>query len=304
MSAEETEPSQDQKNPQNRASAAAFKAFLMKSSDKTNTNLYDHLTQVLLKIMDERPRDVVDVFEDISRDVKRAQFVDKQSTLMNLREENPAETLAKKQRQLFNFSEEGEQEDELVETVLPLSEVGFYLEQMGVGLAVRSSTGFWGRSGNGERLHHRRGGVPRGRGGGAQHGGGAGETEDEDKEVTETDLLPQSTYKPPPVVPIEAPGTGTNKYAYYVCKEPGFPWTKLPACDSSSDLHRSADQEVLHRETGCSHHELPAFPRNEANYSGLKSLASPEGRRLENLDRPWTWHCDVSLDLDLTVTCL
>ena len=32
----------------------------------------------------------------------------------------------------------------------------------------------------------------------------------------------------PAVVPADAPGTGCNKYVYYVCNSPGDPWVALP----------------------------------------------------------------------------
>ncbi|XP_055083454.1 radial spoke head protein 4 homolog A [Periophthalmus magnuspinnatus] len=282
MSAEET----DQDNPQRRASAVA-KAFLMKSSTKTNTNLYDHLTQVLLKILDERPLDAVDVFEDISRDVKRMQYVDKQSTLRDLREENPAETLAQLQRALFNRQEE--QEDELVEPALPnLSEVGFHLEQIGVGLGREElqrvflalkqlvethsvpRCRFWGKILGTENNYiiveaeYREGEEEEEQSAEERFGEG----DHEEKEETEDlqDLLPESTYKPPPVVPIEAPGTGTNKYVYYVCKEPGFPWTRLPAVTPAQICTARLIRKFFTGRLDAPVMSYPPFPGNEANY--------------------------------------
>ena len=36
------------------------------------------------------------------------------------------------------------------------------------------------------------------------------------------DPIPKVTYKPPPVAPKEAYGTGVNKYVYYVCNARNF----------------------------------------------------------------------------------
>ncbi|KAJ3170630.1 Radial spoke head protein 4 A [Geranomyces variabilis] len=53
---------------------ALAKAFLMSQSDKSNLNLYDHLTEVVMRILETRPADAVDVFETISADTKRSHF--------------------------------------------------------------------------------------------------------------------------------------------------------------------------------------------------------------------------------------
>lgn len=50
------------------------KAFLQKSSTETGENLYDHLTEVLNKILAERPENVIDFFEEYSRKVKERRF--------------------------------------------------------------------------------------------------------------------------------------------------------------------------------------------------------------------------------------
>ncbi|XP_072293616.1 radial spoke head protein 6 homolog A-like [Eucyclogobius newberryi] len=282
---------QDQNNPQTRTSAAAFKAFLMKSSTKTNTNLYDHLTQVLLKIMDERPPDVVDVFEDISREVKRAQFVNKQSTLRDMSEDDPAVTLAEQQRSLFIFPEEQDQEDELLEPALPnLTEVGHYLEQIGVGLgrgellkvylALRQLVKtnalprcrFWGKILGTEsnyiiaEVEYREGEEEEDERSEEEVFGERDNEEKEDREVRDRIDIPQSTYKPPPVVPVEAPGTGTNKCVYYVSKEPGFPWTKLPSVTPAQITCARQIRKFFTGRLDAPIMSYPPFPGNEANY--------------------------------------
>lgn len=40
--------------------------------------------------------------------------------------------------------------------------------------------------------------------------------------IKEEDPVPKVNYKPPPVVPKETNGTGTNKYVYYVCNARKF----------------------------------------------------------------------------------
>lgn len=50
------------------------KTFLQKCSPFTGDNLYDHLSSVLDKILAERPENVVDFFEEYSRQVKEKRF--------------------------------------------------------------------------------------------------------------------------------------------------------------------------------------------------------------------------------------
>ncbi|XP_015837293.2 radial spoke head protein 6 homolog A [Tribolium castaneum] len=50
------------------------KTFLQKSSTDTGANLYDHLSEVLNKILSERPENVVDFFEEYSRKIKEKRF--------------------------------------------------------------------------------------------------------------------------------------------------------------------------------------------------------------------------------------
>ncbi|KAM9357986.1 radial spoke head protein 4 homolog A [Symphorus nematophorus] len=271
-------------------SAAAFKGFLLKDSSKSKLNLYDHLTRLLVKVMDERPQDVADVIEDMSLDVKRALFENKQSTLQDLPQPTAAEQLAEKQRLLFARPEDADHEEELVENALPnVSEIGFYLEQAGVGLgreetqrvflALKQLVESQGL------LHCRLWGKILGmessyiiaeaeyREGEEEEEQGAEEAaEDEEKEANakdnedEMDPLPQSTYKPPPVVPKEAIGTGANKFVYYVCEEPSLPWVKLP---SVSPAQITAARQIRKFFTGRLDAPVvsyPPFPGNEANY--------------------------------------
>ncbi|KAG8008925.1 Radial spoke head protein 4-like protein A [Nibea albiflora] len=267
-------------------SAASFKAFMLKSDAKSNANLYDHLSRLLMKVMDERPHNVIDVIEDLSRDVKRGLFEDKQSTLRDLPQTTPAELLAEQQRMLFARPEEADQEEELGDTPLPnVSEIGFYLEQAGVGLGreemqrvflalkqlVESQAllrcRLWGKILGTQSSYivaeaeYREGEEE------DEQGAEEEETEAETQEnENEVDPLPQSTYKPLPAVPKEALGTGANKFVYYVCKQPGLPWVKLP---SVSPAQITAARQIRKFFTGNLETPIvsyPPFPGNEANY--------------------------------------
>lgn len=80
------------------------------------------------------------------------------------------------------------------------------------------------------------------------------------------DPLPQPTYNTKPVVPEEVSGTGANKCVYYVCKEPGLPWVKLP---SVTPAQITAARQICKFFTGrldAPVVSFPFFPGKEANY--------------------------------------
>ena len=62
---------------------------------------YDHLSNMLTKILDEQPENAVDIIENISQDVKMAHFSKKLDTLHNENEMLPTYEIAEKQKALF-----------------------------------------------------------------------------------------------------------------------------------------------------------------------------------------------------------
>ncbi|AWP11530.1 putative radial spoke head protein 6 -like A-like [Scophthalmus maximus] len=285
------EGNQDSSSHLRLQSAASLKASMLKNSTKSNLNIYDHLTRLLIKMIDEQPQNAVDVVEDMSLDIKRSLFEDKETTLRDLPETTASELLAEQQRLLFSQPEEAEQEDEQVETPLPnVSEIGFYLEQAGVGLGreemqrvflalkqlVESQAllrcRLWGKILGTESSYIVAEAECR-------------EWEEEEEQITdeaaeeeeredktsesednEVDPLPQSTYKTPPVVPKEAAGTGANKFFYYVCKEPGLPWVKLPSVSPAQITVARQIRKFFTGRLDSPVHSYPPFPGNEANY--------------------------------------
>ncbi|XP_059196463.1 radial spoke head protein 6 homolog A [Centropristis striata] len=269
-------------------SAASFKSFMMKTSTDSNLNLYDHFTRLLLKVMDEHPHNVVDVIEIMSHDVKRGLFKDKQNTLRDLPHTTAAELLAEQQRLLFSRPEEADQEEELIETPLPnVCEIGFYLEQVGVGLGreelqrvflalkqlVESQAllrcRLWGKILGTESSYiiaeaeYREGEEEESQ---STEEGAEEEEREAETQENEMDLLPQSTYKPPPAVPKEDLGTGANKYVYYVCKEPGLPWVKLPSVSPAQITVARQIRKFFTGRLDTPVVSYPPFPGNEANY--------------------------------------
>ncbi|KAJ4455065.1 putative radial spoke head protein 4 A [Paratrimastix pyriformis] len=58
------------------------KAFLQ-SSDGNGVSLYDHLTEVLLRVLEEKPEHPLEAFEDIAREVKLAQKTDQTQSIID-----------------------------------------------------------------------------------------------------------------------------------------------------------------------------------------------------------------------------
>ncbi|KAK6470702.1 radial spoke head protein 6-like protein A-like [Huso huso] len=274
------------------------KAYLLKNSTRSNLNLYDHLARVLNKVLDERPENVVDMFEDLSKDIKRSQFSKKMDTLRDEPESSAAFDLAETRKVLFSKGGaeglEG-QEEELVETPLPnVMELAFYFEQAGVGLSREETyciylalkqlvdsqplqkCRFWGKilgtQGNYivAEVEYREGEEEEEEGGEEDIDEAEkdyGKDDDEDKERQEDlDPLPKSNYKPPPIVPKEDNHTGVNKFIYFVCSEPGKPWIKLP---QATPAHIVAARDIKKFFTGHLDTPIvscPPFPGNEAAY--------------------------------------
>ncbi|XP_032650149.1 radial spoke head protein 6 homolog A-like [Chelonoidis abingdonii] len=270
------------------------KAYLMKSSTKSGLNLYDHLAQMLTKILDERPINAVDIIENISKDVKWAQFQKKMDTLRDEHEMLPTFELAEKYKALFlkGTGEGGDQEpeEEITDSPLPnVMETAFYFEQAGVGLSMDENyhiflalkqlvsmqpiqtCRFWGkilglemnyivaeveyREGEEEEETEEEEVI--------EEGGKEGsEEEDEEKE----DEPPKSTYKSPPVVPKEENRTGTNKFIYFVCNEPGKPWVKLPPVTPAQIVAARKIKKFFTGRLDAPIVSYPPFPGNEANY--------------------------------------
>ncbi|NXL63887.1 RSH4A protein, partial [Chordeiles acutipennis] len=271
------------------------KAYLLKSSTTSGLNLYDHLANMLTKILDEQPTNAVDIIENISKDVKWAQFQKKMDTLRDEHEILPTFEAAEKHKALFlKANGEGDEElEEIGQTPLPnVMETAFYFEQAGIGLSKEEfyhiflalkklisvqpikTCRFWGKilglernyiiaevqyyEGEEEEEAEEEEVIEEG-------GEGMDEVEDEDQEK-EKDEPPKSTYKPPPVIPKEENRTGANKYVYFVCNEPGDPWVKLPSVTPAQIVCARKIKKFFTGRLDAPVVSFPPFPGNEANY--------------------------------------
>ncbi|NXP05822.1 RSH4A protein, partial [Thinocorus orbignyianus] len=273
------------------------KAYLLESSTTSGLNLYDHLANMLTKILDEQPRNAVDIIENISKDVKWAQFQKKMDTLRDEPEILRTFEAAEKRKALFLKPDgEGDEEleEEIGETPLPnVMETAFYFEQAGIGLSkdefyhiflalkklvsvqpVRTCR-FWGKI-LGLEMNYIIAEVQYHEGEEEEETEEEEVTEEREKEVDEAENVdeekekeyepPVSTYKPPPVIPKEENGTGANKYVYFVCNEPGKPWVKLPPVTPAQIVCARKIKKFFTGRLDAPVVTFPPFPGNEANY--------------------------------------
>ncbi|XP_026581268.1 radial spoke head protein 6 homolog A-like, partial [Pseudonaja textilis] len=88
------------------------KAYLLRTSVKTGVSLYDHLSDMLAKILEERPENPADIIENISKDIKCARFQKKLDTLRDEFEKHPTFELAEMYKTLFQKAGGGDGADQ------------------------------------------------------------------------------------------------------------------------------------------------------------------------------------------------
>lgn len=108
---------------------------------------YDHFANILTKILDEQPTNAVDIIENISKDVKWAQFRKKMDTLRDEPLIPPTFEAAEKCKALF-FKEGGEEEHEEVEEEM----VSYYQSETGTKYTRAGVGGWWEEKGEREEV--------------------------------------------------------------------------------------------------------------------------------------------------------
>uniref|UniRef100_A0A6I8PM14 Radial spoke head component 4A n=1 Tax=Ornithorhynchus anatinus TaxID=9258 RepID=A0A6I8PM14_ORNAN len=86
------------------------------------------------------------------------------------------------------------------------------------------------------------------------------------EEEAEADEPPKPSWKPPPAVPREESRTGANKFLYFVCTEPGRPWTRLPPVSPAHIVVARKIKKFLTGRLDAPVVSYPPFPGNEAHY--------------------------------------
>ncbi|XP_047567019.1 radial spoke head protein 6 homolog A isoform X2 [Lutra lutra] len=278
------------------------KAYLLQTSAGCSLSLYEHLVNLLTKILNQRPEDPLSILESLNRTTQWEWFHPKLDTMRDDPEMEHTYEMAERQKGLFLRSSaggEGEQEmeEEVAETAVPnIMETAFYFEQAGVGLSSDESfrifmalkqlveqqpihtCRFWGKILGLSRSYlvaevEFREGEEEGEEEEVEEmmEGGEGldphdEEEGEEDEEKVTDVIPKPMWRPPPIVPKEESRSGTNKYLYFVCNEPGRPWTRLPHVTPLQIVQARKIKKFFTGYLDAPIISFPPFPGNEANY--------------------------------------
>ncbi|KAJ3202102.1 Radial spoke head protein 4 A, partial [Dinochytrium kinnereticum] len=98
------------------AEFALAKSFLLTRGGKFDGNLYDHLTLTVMRVLETRPKDAVDIFESISSEVKRSKFnvevPGAPGSIKRVFEESPHLKLYKEHMTLFEKTPEDDEKNE------------------------------------------------------------------------------------------------------------------------------------------------------------------------------------------------
>ncbi|CAG9772460.1 unnamed protein product [Ceutorhynchus assimilis] len=307
--------------PDKETEFVSAKTFLQTASTETGANLYDHLAELLDKILAERPQNVIDLFEDYSRKVKEQRFKPSTDHLEDIYVSPGAYELADRMlralRPLPNKPPSTLDPDDLETSDMSknnLLEMLFYLEQAGLGLprhemayvmlSMRrlantqpiASIKFWGKilgqhnnylvveTELTEEEYTKRNSVE------VDETVVIVEDFEEAQEVRGEDdkrpvlpPLPQSQYEEPKEPAIELSGVGLNKKTYFVCTGVGADWVELP--DVIPKQIRVARQiyKSFSGDLDKGIYTYPEFPGTERNYLRAQIARISAGTRVAPL---------------------
>ncbi|KAG8553139.1 hypothetical protein GDO81_003295 [Engystomops pustulosus] len=269
------------------------KAYLLQAGP-SGVSLYEHLSALLSRILSERPPNALETLEQMSAELHWSRLNRGHDALRHLPEDPPTYIKAESHRALFSRgaeADEAEGDGEMTDSPLPnLYDLAHLLQQGGVNLgqdetvhialAMKRLTDtrplqycrFWGkilgtagsylvaevqfREGEDEEAEEDAE---------EEEKETAEEEEDEEEKEEAEDLPPKSTHRPPPVVPREENGTGTNKYVYFVSTEAGAEWIRLPPVTPAQITAARKIRRLFTGNLDAPVITYPPFPGTEAN---------------------------------------
>lgn len=252
----------------------AAKAYLQTKED--GVSLYDHLTEVLLKVITEQPKDGVVQFERISAAVKAASMLDHEpkqgaaaaaSALGARGAAEGAEVREAAVAKLANagavFTIPGEDDEagEVGEGLQDVSDAANYLEWAGVGLSrtemFRIGLALRALSAKSQAREMRLWGKLQGLKG--DYIVAEGKIDPPEDEVEdEKDALGNA---------VEATGTGANTCTYWVCAYAGAEWTRLPRVTPHQVVVARQIKRFLTGDLTAEVAGHPPFPGTEASFA-------------------------------------
>ncbi|XP_037069970.1 radial spoke head protein 6 homolog A-like [Pollicipes pollicipes] len=278
------------------------KTFLQKEDGFPAISLYDHMAEIVTKVLDEQIEDSVNSLEQISLELKRKRFY--QTDTNALFEDFPAcpaAEEAKTTEHLFvpadNLEEENIEEQEELGTLPPnVMENLHFFEQAGLGLprleafqmylAIKmlmaeshlQHVRFWGKIlglknnyyvveaefQEGEEPEEEEEVPP-------DEEAGEPPTEEHLDELGEEEEAPEPPdprpkFVPPPRPPVEPYGTGANKKVYFVTNGPGSKWIRLPNVTPTEIFVARRIKKMFTGELDNPMLTYPPFPGTEKNY--------------------------------------
>ncbi|XP_056012064.1 radial spoke head protein 6 homolog A-like [Ostrea edulis] len=282
------------------------KLFLLQEESENGRNLYNHMSTLLANILAEKSEEALEKLEDDSRTYKRERFAYKEPFIKDNPAKTPTEVLAQAQWRMMktacgepkfipneSFDLPDEDDEDIYRLIPNLMKQALCFEQAGVGLPreefIRMSTAmrelvenwpvetlrFWGKILGTRKNYY----VVEAE---FRDGDYESDLSDEEDDTSSNDKIEDSMifddesttvtddikpfYKPPPTIPCESLGTGLNKHVYFVCSEPGLPWTRLPHINPAQIV---AARKIRRFFTGDLNEHIvshPPFPGVEKNF--------------------------------------
>jgi radial spoke head protein 4A len=110
------------------------KAFLMQADGPATTSVYDHLSELIGKLLNEKPNNAIEILENLSYELKANKF-NATSTLHEQPEASESVLLAKSQERLLKYETEVPEEEEDSEQLVPnVPELARHFEDADIGL--------------------------------------------------------------------------------------------------------------------------------------------------------------------------
>jgi radial spoke head protein 4A len=281
------------------------KAYMLSTSNDNGVNIYDHMCKMLTKILSDRPENAVDIFEDISKSLKKQKFKPKFDTVQN-KPVIPAKfQIAELQKSLFRKCEEeelvppeGAEEGELLTPLTNLMENAFYFEEAGSGLSREETfrvylglrqladtyplqrVRFWGKIfgtkanyyiaevefRDGEDYEETTVIEPTPPVGGDKRPPGPEDSQPLDSNLDEEEPLPKPEWKGPVTIPFEEKGYGANKNTYFVTTELGQRWVRLPNVTPAQIQMARRIKKLFAGDLDAPVQSYPPFPGTEKSY--------------------------------------
>eukprot|EP00727_Mastigamoeba_balamuthi_P007663 m51a1_g3517 putative radial spoke head protein 4 homolog a (560) ;mRNA; r:908146-910192 len=271
-------------------------AYLQQSSEN-GRSLYDHLSSVLLKLLEQRPARAYDSFEALSFELKQSTA----TRQLPRRDEAAADTTGPagvpdllrpkddEEGGLVTASNEGDMAD--VQEQLDMFEwagvaVASREEAYCLVLSLRKliereplqSVRLWGKILGREADYYvaeslykegaEETAAPSTAGAALAEGGRAGSAHDSDLSDSEAEARAKKAQEEAAKLASETPserGAGTNKYVYWVCHHPGEAWVKLPHVTPAQIKAARGARKLLTGRLDAAVRMWPVFPGNEAN---------------------------------------